>query len=412
VSARLRIIVTGLVGLHPVGGVAWDYLQYLLGFARLGHEVYYHEDTWSWPYHPLQKTHSADASYSAWYIGDFLHRYAPDLARSWHYLHLHEHSYGMSREAFDRVARSADVFVNVSGASLLPDSLAPGCVKIFLDTDPGYNQIVLTERPSWSENVERWCASVADHDVHFTYAENIDGDDCLVPKAGYQWRRTRMPVVMDLWDRLPQIRPSDGAPWTTIMTWNAFKGRLLYRGTEYKSKGAEFTKFLSLPQFVGPRMKVAVGGVNAPLGQLHQHGWEVVDGPTATLTPQSYQELIASSRGEFSTAKQVYVATRSGWFSCRSACYLAAGRPVVVQDTGFSRLIPTGEGLLAFQNLSEAVEAIQRVEDRFEHHSRAAREVAKEEFGSDRVLTRMLSEAMSAGSSAAAPGSLSWAAEL
>jgi hypothetical protein len=392
----LRVIVTGLVGLHPVGGVAWDYLQYLLGFARLGHDVYYHEDTWSWPYHPLEKSHTADPGYSARYIGEFFRRYAPELGQRWHYFHLHESSHGMSRAAFDRVARSADLFVNVSGASLLPESLAPGCIKIFLDTDPGYNQIVLSEKPAWSENVERWCALVADHDVHFTYAENIDGDDCQVPKAGYRWVTTRMPVVTELWERIARPPPPSGAPWTTIMTWNAFKGPLLYRGREYKSKGAEFKKFLSLPGRVDSPMKVAVGGKKAPFEQLHRHGWQVQDGPTATLTPQSYQALIGGSRGEFSTAKHVYVATRSGWFSCRSACYLAAGRPVVVQDTGFSGFIPTGEGILPFTNLSEAAEAVREAEGNFERHSKSARDVAAAEFAAEKVLERMLVDATKA----------------
>ncbi|MCI0484950.1 MAG: glycosyltransferase family 1 protein, partial [candidate division NC10 bacterium] len=168
-KSRLRIIVTGLVGLYPVGGVAWDYLQYVIGFARLGHDVYYHEDTWSWPYHPLEKTYTQDASYSAAYLADFFKSYAPDLSQRWHYLHLHETSFGMSRKSFDEVAATADIFLNVSGACMIPEELSPRCVKVFLDTDPGYNQIMLSERFDWSENVDRWCRSVEAHDQHFTY---------------------------------------------------------------------------------------------------------------------------------------------------------------------------------------------------------------------------------------------------
>jgi hypothetical protein len=215
-TSRLRIIVTGLVGLYPVGGVAWDYLQYLIGFARLGHDVFYHEDTWSWPYHPIEKTHTSDAGYSWKYIDGFLKSYAPDLCNRWHYLHLHETSFGMDGPSFEEVAKTADLFLNVSGACMIPEQLSPRCVKIFLDTDPGYNQIMLSERLSWSENVERWCASVADHDQHFTYAENIHGADCIVPKTGFNWKTTRMPVTVDLWDSFAADQPPENAPWRSV----------------------------------------------------------------------------------------------------------------------------------------------------------------------------------------------------
>ena len=148
---------------YPVGGVAWDYLQYPLGFARLGHDVVYHEDTWCWPYHPVQRTMTDDPAYSAEYLRDFFARYAPELGERWHYLHLHpETSWrgAWSRAAFDEFARGADLFLNVSGGSFFPDALSTKCLKVFLDSDPGYNQIVLSELPSWSENVERWCAGV------------------------------------------------------------------------------------------------------------------------------------------------------------------------------------------------------------------------------------------------------------
>ena len=388
----MRIIVTGMVGLYPIGGVGWDYLQYVIGLARLGHDVYYHEDTWSWPYLPTQKTYVADATFSTNYLRDFFARYAPELQGRWHYLHLHETSFGMERARFDEVARTADIFLNVSGASLFPEQLAPGCAKIFLDTDPGYNQIVLSERFSWSENVERWCAAVAAHDRHFTYAENIHGADCIIPKAEFRWKTTRMPIVLSLWEEIAGSQPPPTSPWTTIMTWNAFKGKLLYEGVEYRSKGSEFEKIIDLPRHVQMPLHVAVGGVSAPLERLAQHGWSVIDGPKATVTPERYQKFIAASRGELSTAKHVYVAMRSGWFSCRSACYLAAGRPVVVQDTGFSSAIPAADGLLPFTTVDEAAEALCRVEDDYENHAAGAHKVAAEHFDSDKVLRQLLAE--------------------
>ena len=247
VTSRLRIIVTGLVAQYPVGGVAWDYLQYVIGFARLGHDVYYHEDTWCWPYHPVQQTLIDDCKYSAAYLKAFFEQYSPEHASRWHYLHLHETSCGMSRADFDQVARSADLFVNVSGASAFPENLSPHCVKVFLDTDPGYNQIVLSERPSWSENVDRWCANVFAHDHHFTYAENIDSPDCLVPGVGLRWQKTHMPVVGDLWKKVADTKPTPDAPWSTVMTWNVFKGSLNTGERSTKAKLSNSKRSLTFP---------------------------------------------------------------------------------------------------------------------------------------------------------------------
>lgn len=394
---RLRIIVTGMVGQIPVGGVAWDYLQYAVGLHQLGHDVIYHEDTWSWPYHPIQQQNVDDPTYSAQFISDYFARYCPALNTKWHYLHLHEKSCGMSRESFDEFARSADIFINVSGACQVPESLSPHCIKVFLDTDPGYNQIMLTERFSWSENVDRWCATVAGHDRHFTYAENIHSPDCLVPHAGLAWQTTRMPIPLSLWRDAASRQAPSNAPWTTVMTWNAFKGKLIHKGVEYGSKGAEFEKLLNLPTTLKARninvgMTVAVGGKAAPLERVASHGWNVVDGPGASLTPELYEQFIVNSRGEISPAKHVYVATRSGWFSCRTACYLAAGRPVVVQDTGFAKYYPTGAGLLTFDTPEQAVEGIARVEADYAHHAKAALRVAHEALDSSNILRKFVDD--------------------
>ena len=390
--SRLRIIVAGMAAQYPVGGVAWDYLQYPIGLARLGHDVVYHEDTWCWPYHPRQRTMTDDPAYSAAYLRDFFARYAPELAGRWHYLHLHETSCGMSRVAFDEFARSADLFLNISGAGMFPDALAPNCLKLFLDSDPGYNQIILDERPAWSENVERWRTGVFAHDRHFTYGENIGAPDCGVPSCGLRWRPTRMPVIPDLWPpRRDAITPA--SPWSTVMTWNVFKGPLVHRGVEYRGKSVEFAKIADLPRRLGGSFRVAVGGTQAPFAELAAQGWEAEDGPSVTLTPEDYQDYLAASRGEVSVAKNVYVALRTGWFSTRTACYLAAARPAVVQDTGFSKLLPTGRGLHAFTTADEAAAAIEAVERDYDAESRAARDIALAHFDARDVLSRLIDDA-------------------
>lgn len=391
--SHLRIIVGGMVAQYPLGGVAWDYLQYMIGLLRLGHDVYYHEDTWTWPYDPSHNTPTSRGEYSAGFLAEFFRRYAPQLQDRWHYDHLHEQDFGMSGPAFRSVARTADVFLNVSGACAIPAVLSPRCCKVFLDTDPGYNQILYLTRPDWAENVDRWCDEVDAHDCHFTYAESFHDDDCQVPQTGHDWQTTRMPIVMDLWRQVAAAPAVCEAAWTTIMTWNNFRGPLVYAGKEYKSKGAEFAKLLELPSLVNENLAVAVGGSDAPAQTLAAAGWQVADAPRATLTPQSYQQFIAHSRGEISTAKHVYVALKTGWFSCRSACYMACGRPVVLQDTGFSRHVPCGQGVLAFDDLQQAADAIGQVEADYQTHCRAADQIASAEFGADRVLKSLLDRA-------------------
>jgi len=391
-ESRLRIIVTGLVGLHPVGGVAWDYLQYVIGLSRLGHEVYYHEDTGSWPYDPVKESPTDDPSYANNYINNFLSNYAPELINHWHYYHLCESSNGMSKQAFDQIAKTADIFLNVSGASIIPDNLADSCVKVFLDTDPGYNQIVLSEMFGWSDKVGSWYESVMSHDRFFSYGENINQADCIIPRLGLDWEVTRMPIVPDLWQPVANAASRQAEAWSTVMTWNNFKGRVFYQGKEYFSKGKEFEMLLDLPGQIEEPVKVAIGGKGAPRDVLRAKGWQELDGVKETLLPADYQKFIYASRGEISTAKHIYVATRSGWFSCRSACYLAAGKPVVAQDTGYSKFIPSGLGLFAFSDLQEAIDGIESVAADYDKHRLGAVEIAREYFGYDHVLQKLLSD--------------------
>ena len=388
----MRIIVSGLVGLHPIGGVAWDYLQYVIGFHRMGHDVYYYEDTWSWPFNPMENRQVESGDYSAQFIDSFFKTYEPDLCNQWQYVHLHSDTYGLNKEDMDKIVRSTDLFINVSGANIIPENLKGSCRTVFIDTDPGYNQIVMREHPAWSENVERWHNLVSAHDLHFTYAENINHPSCGIPDVGIDWIVTRMPIVSGLWTNEGGMSTCSDNSWFTIMTWNAFKGPLIHKGVEYGSKGEEFESIMELPTHLDGKFKIAIGGKTAPNNRLQKSGWTVLDGPKATLTPESYQKQLLSSRGEISTAKNVYVALKTGWFSCRSACFLAAGRPVVVQDTGFSDILPVGKGIVAFTDLSEAVEGIKNVESDYTLHSQIARQLAVTEFGYETVLNRFLSD--------------------
>jgi hypothetical protein len=203
-----------------------------------------------------------------------------------------------------------------------------------------------------------------------------------------------MPVLLDEWAHLAPA--PEGGPWTTVMTWNTFDGPLVHEGSAYYGKGREMENLIDLPRRTAERLLAAVGGTAAPCDRLRGHGWEVVDGPTATRTAGGYRDLIGSSRGEVSAAKHVYVAMRTGWFSCRSACYLAAGRPVIVQDTGFSSHLPVGAGLLPFSSAEEAAARLDEAAGSYRAHAGAARELAHECFGSDAVLGLLLEQAFAA----------------
>jgi len=387
---KLRIIVGGMVGQFPLGGVAWDYFHYLLGLSELGHDVYYHEDTWCWPFDPVKGFPSDDPTYAINFLRSFFRQHAPHLADRWHFLFLHEQSFGMERSRFDEIARTADVFLNVSGASFFPEALNPSAIKVFMDTDPGYNQIMLHERHKWSQNVDRWCQQVASHDRHLTYAENIYADDCLLPRLDFDWRPTRCVVTLPPWESIRQQPPPANAPFTTVMSWTFFGGPLTYNGREYGAKGPEFNRFNDLPKRSKVPIFVAIAGQHKPGAEIVAAGWNMADGWPLTLTPESYMKFIADSAGEWSVAKNVYVAPRTGWFSGRTACYLAAGRPAVVQETGWSEYVPAGEGIIAFNTLEECLDALDRVTADPHRHRTAAYEIAREYLAADRVLPPMI----------------------
>jgi hypothetical protein len=292
----------------------------------------------------------------------------------------------MAAAQFEQVMASADCFLNVSGGTLLRDEYMACPHKILIDTDPGWNHFVnyprWDEKPGW-QGSHGWRS----HDHFFTYAERLGRPDCVLPDLGVAWGKTRPPVLPDLWRPQPP-----GARWTTVMTWNDFRRPIAYRDVVYGSKELEFGRVEALPARSTAAFEVAVGGVDPPRDRWRRLGWSVVDSEAVSRTPDDYRSYIQSSRGEFSVAKNVYAATRSGWFSCRSVCYLAAGRPVVVQDTGFSDFLPTGEGLFAFSSLEEAERAIAAVEADYGRHQRAAQELAREVFGADRVLGKLLAE--------------------
>lgn len=395
---KLRIIVGGLVGQYPLGGVAWDYFHYLLALHELGHDVYYDENTNTWPYDPIKEEFTDDCSFNVRFIRDFFQRYAPSLAEKWHYRLLVKDSFGMTKEKFDEVAATADVYLNVSGACLIPDKLNSRCIKVFMDTDPGYAQIGLQTFIDQEGPDARRYLEVKAHNRFFTYAENMWSDDCKLPRVGLPWQTTRPAATLTHWASARRQVPKHDA-MTTIMTLNFTKEMKAYThdGVDYYDKRVEFEKFLDLPRHTRVPLRLAIGSSES-MEPLTARGWQVVPSYDISKTPELYRRFIAQSAGEWSIAKNFYVATRSGWFSCRTACYLAAGRPAVVQDTGWSRYVPSGRGVFAFSTMDEAVDALWQAYSNPAVHRPAAYEIAREYLAPDKVCTPML-EAIFAGPS-------------
>lgn len=395
-DGRLRIVVGGYLGLAPAGGLAWDYLHYPLGFAGLGHDVFYVEDTRLWPVYQAGGG-GDDCAASVAFLAAAMELVG--LGERWAYRdEVSGRCFGMTEARTREVCRTADVLVNVSCASVLRDEHASVPVRILLDTDPMFTQIQHAEAgEGFTPGGSGIRALVAGHTHHFTFGESVGADGCRIPACGVAWRPTRQPVVLREWPAAP-LPSAPEAAFTTLMNWTA--GRpLRHAGETWGQKDVEFLRFAGLPLRV-PTLPLAVavgqtGGAGAPFPaeMARSRGWTILDPNLCAPDPPRYRAFIQGSRGEVSVAKETYVKAGTGWFSCRSACYLASGRPVVTQETGWSRHVPSGEGLFAFRTLDEAAAALETVASAPARHARAAREVAEAHFDSAVVLRRLLADA-------------------
>lgn len=381
-KTRLRVIVTGYIAQYPMGGVAWDYLHYVLGLRQLGHDVYYLEDTGLWPFSIAGKAFSRSCRPNVEYLSQIMQRFG--LGERWAY-HCAPSSRwsGLSASGRNEILRSADLLINVSGSLQRPWRYSRVKRLAYIDSDPAFAQIRLAQdKPDCRKGIEA-------HDVLFSFGECLSRSD--VTAAGYRWRPTRQPVVLSEW---PFPTPHRGV-WTTVASWKSYKP-IRYGGRTFGQKDVEFRRFLELPRLAAPAVLELACAGRMPRARFAGRGWRLVDPNMVCPDLDSYRDYVRSSKAEWSVAKNGYVVGRVGWFSCRSACYLAAGRPVVVQDTGFGRVLPTGEGILPFRTLEQAVAGIREVEAHYERHSKAARAIAEECFDSGKILRRLIDEAMGA----------------
>ncbi|HEX5472956.1 MAG TPA: hypothetical protein VFW73_13775, partial [Lacipirellulaceae bacterium] len=357
-----------------------------LGLHRLGHEVLFLEESDDYPscYDPTTHQVGTDPTYGL----SFAKRAFSELGigSGWAYYDAHQKRWrGPAAEMVDEFCGDADALIDVSGVNRVLPVLQHIPIRILIDTDPAFTQIRhLTNEAARSR--------ASQHNVFFSFGEAIETGESTVPDDGFHWHATRQPVVLDVWPR--SDGPNRGA-FTTVMQWESYLP-VEFDGRRFGMKSESFNMVRDVPSRTAAPLEIALGGTSAPRHQLVRLGWRVVDPLSVTRDPWTYQMYLQQSRGEFSIAKHGYVVTRSGWFSERTACYLATGRPVIIQDTGFSQFIPCGEGIFAFDDAESALASIYRAEGQYQKHCGAARELAEAYFGSDKVLDSLLARAISA----------------
>lgn len=371
----MKILVAGIIARYPFGGVTWCSLMYLLGLRALGHEVFYIEDTGECIYDPVLNTRAEDPGYGTRYIHTALDPFA--LGDRWSFVNFDGTYHGASHEAVRAFCADADLFINLSGGSWFwRDEYVRIPRRVFIDSDPVFTQLAIAKGDPWYVQFFRGFTRL------FTFGANIGTPACDVPTGEFTWDKTWQPVVTELW-RTDAGPPGDR--FTTIMTW-----KIESFSDVDGNKDREFLKYLDLATRTPHRIELAING---PQEFLRGHGWSTVDAMGVSRSLWDYRAFIQGSKAEFGVAKHGYVSRHSGWFSDRTECYLAAGRPALVQDTGWSAHLPQGEGLLAFSTSDEALSGLDRIAVDYPRHAARAAEIAREHFDAATVLPRLLEAA-------------------
>jgi hypothetical protein len=345
--------------------------------------VYYFETTSRWPYDPTRASFVGDSTYALPYLQHVARSFG--LEHHWAFRRSYGDKawFGMSQATSEDLLAHADIVINVSGATRVAEEGLKVGRMVYLGTDPVAHEIGFLQG---DEDVR---TIIAEHTDFATYGENIGTANCALPPLPGLRARTRQPILLDLWRNGPPSRPE----FTTVCNWKQ-EGHVEFDGQAYFwSKDREFLKFLDLPRRISQPLELAMGPIDSAVCRmLTSNGWRIADAHVFSTDPWSYRDYVCASRGEFTVAKDQNVRLRTGWFSERSACYLAAGRPVITQDTGFGTVLPIGEGLFAFNNLEQILTSFDAVCSNYERHSRAASAIAEEYFRAETVLARLLDE--------------------
>jgi len=379
------VIVSGaLANKAGQGGESWVRLNWLLGFRELGWDVHFIEQI-------ARETCVDAAGKPAAFAVSVNRAYFEQVTQEFGFADSATLIYdggaeffGASASQLATLAARTDLLVNIGGHLLYEPVFAGVRRRAYVDIDPGFTQF-------WTAQGNPG-AHLAGHDVFFTVGENIGSDDCPIPTCDRRWLATRPPIALHAW---PVVSAPQCDRFTTVASWRGPFGVLEFGGVTYGLKVHEFRKVIALPRRTGQRFAIALNihpGDGKDRDALDDHGWNILDPAATTSDPCAFRRFIHRSGAEFSVAQGIYVQTGSGWFSDRTAAYLATGKPALVQDTGFSRHLPTGEGLLAFRNEDEAAAGAAGIATHYERHCRAARRVAEEYFDARRVLSRFLQQ--------------------
>jgi hypothetical protein len=380
-----KIIVFGILFFYPLAGVTYQFLHYLIALRRLGYDPYYIEDSARWIYDPRLNDISPDVTGNLEMVVPALREHG--FGDRWCFRGQYEGGgcFGLTVSQLEQLYREADGFLNVTGAQEIRDEQRAIPRRIYVESDPFALQIKLAQGDRITADF------LAAHDQHFSFGENLGAPDCLVPIERFHWQPTRQPVVLDLWaDPQP-----GGDTYNTITTWHNTGKDLDWQGDRwYWTKDREFEKFLDLPRRrPGQQFELAATVDDQVLALLQQHGWKQRSSIEISRDAHRYRQYIQRSRGEFTVARDQYVRPKTGWFSDRTVCYLAAGRPVITQETGFSKYVPSGNGLFGFTTMDDVLHAIDAIESNYAGHSDAARQIAEQYFDAEKVVGSLMARA-------------------
>jgi len=385
-APRGKAIVSGILFWYPLAGVTYQFLHYMLGLRRLGWDVYYVEDSARWLYDPKTRAITGDATSNVGLVAPALA--AHGFEGKWAFRGAYEggQCLGMSESELRALYREADVLLNVTGAQELRDEHMQIPRRIYVESDPFGTQVKVAN----GDAVLR--ALLDAHDTWFSFGENLGQSDCSAP-LDRTWLPTRQPIALELWKPKQVAEPA--TTYRTVTTWHNDGKAVSYQGETYHwTKDREFVHYLELPTHRPAfECELATDADAAGRALLEKHGFRVFDALQVSTDIDLYRDYIRGARGEFTVARDQYVRPNTGWFSDRSASYLAAGRPVITQETGFSKTLPTGHGLFGFRDEGDVLAAIDAIESDYAGQCSAALEIAREFFSADRVIASMLKRA-------------------
>jgi hypothetical protein len=384
-KSKGKIIVFGILFWYPLAGVTYQFLHYLIGLRKLGYDVYYIEDSGRWIYDPVLNDMSPDVTGNLKMVVPYLE--AHGFGDRWAFRGNYPDGkcYGMTEAQILQLYKDADAFLNVTGAQEIRDEHRAIKRRIYVESDPFGSQVKVAKGDQGMINM------LADHDTHFSFGENLGQPDCDTPIEKFKWLPTRQPVAVELWN---DGASTGGPAYTTITTWHNKGKNLEWRGdTWYWTKDREFEKILDLPKLRNVPFELATSVDEKVQKLLRDHGWRQTGSVEISRDAELYRKYIQQSRGEFTVARDQYVRPNTGWFSDRTCCYLAAGRPVITQETGFSKFLPSGRGLFGFRTMDDILAAVDAIESDYAGHCRAAAEVAREYFAAEKVVGSLMERA-------------------